>query len=128
MCVENTEIKLNDRTYKYFFIASNYDKILDEKQKAFLKLVISNESTSDFADKVSKLVDNAKHNAQWRKQFMDLEIEKKYAFQQGQEQKAIEAAIVLIHDFNVSPEIAAQKMNAPLEKVLELQNKIPVKA
>lgn len=59
---------------------------------------------------------------------MDLEIEKKYAFQQGQEQKAIEAAIVLIHDFNVSPEIAAQKMNAPLEKVLELQNKIPVKA
>ena len=25
LCLENTEIKLNDRAYKYFFIAENYD-------------------------------------------------------------------------------------------------------
>ena len=128
LCVENPEIKLNDRTYKYFFIARNYDKILDEKQRSFLKLVMSNESTSDFSDKISRLVDDAKHNTQWRKQFMDLEIEKKYAFMEGEKkgklEKAIEDAIILIRDFNIEPEIAAQKMNAPLEKVIEQQGLI----
>ena len=128
LCMENPEIKLNDRTYKYFFIAKNYDKILDERQKAFLKLVMSNESTSAFEDRISKLVDDAKHNTQWRKQFMDLEIEKKYAFMEGEKkgklEKAIEDAIILIRDFNIEPEIAAQKMDAPLEKVIELQKKI----
>lgn len=89
---------------------------------------MSNESTSDFSDKISRLVDDAKHNTQWRKQFMDLEIEKKYAFQEGEKkgklEKAIEAAIILIRDFNIEPEIAAQKMDAPLEKVIEQQGLI----
>lgn len=39
----------------------------------------------------------------------------------GAREKAIEDALLLIKEFNVSPEIAAQKMNAPLEKVLERQ-------
>ena len=37
---------------------------------------------------------------------------------EGQLQKAIEAALVLIKDFNLKPEEAAQKMGAPLENVL----------
>ena len=35
------------------------------------------------------------------------------------QQKAIEDAIMLVHDYNATPEVAAQKMNAPLELVLE---------
>ncbi|MEE3314802.1 MAG: hypothetical protein VZR56_11680 [Treponema sp.] len=93
---------------------------------------MSNESTSAFEDRISKLVDDAKHNTQWRKQFMDLEIEKKYAFREGEkkgklegaQQKAIEDAIILIKDFDIAPEIAAQKLNAPLEKVIEQQGLI----
>ena len=119
LCLENPVIKLNDRTYKYFFIASNYDKILDERQKAFLKLVINNESTSDFAERVSKLVDNAKHNTQWRKQFMDWEIEKAYSFDAGKQEKAVEDALMLIDEYKETPEKAAKKTNAPLELVLE---------
>ena len=57
---------------------------------------------------------------------MDLEIEKRYAFKQGEQQKAIEDALILIKDFNVPPEVAAEKMKAPLQKVLELLEKIPV--
>ena len=37
----------------------------------------------------------------------------------GTQQKAVEGAIILIKDFNAEPELAATKMNAPLEKVLE---------
>ena len=39
--------------------------------------------------------------------------------QQGEQQKAIEDAVLLIKEYKEIPEVAAQKMNAPLEKVLE---------
>ena len=123
LCLENPKIKLNDRAYKLFFIAENYDKILNEDQKSFLKLVTSNESTSAFADRISKLVENAKHNTQWRKQYMDWEREKAVSFrlgkEEGEQQKAVEDAIIAVKEFNATPEYAAQKMNAPLELVLQ---------
>ena len=56
---------------------------------------------------------------------MEWERQRTYDFENGKEAKAIEAAIVLIKDFNVAPEIAAKKMGAPLDKlisVLELQS------
>ena len=130
LCVDNPEIKLNDRAYKYFFIAENYAKIQDERQKAFLKLVIDNQPTNAFADKISKLVDDAKHNTQWRKQFMDWEIEKAYSFdagkKEGEQQKAVEAAINLLKMNKISPEEIAQAQGLPLEKVLELKEQIKV--
>ena len=123
LCIDNPEIKLNDRAYKYFFIAKNYDKLKDERQKAFLKLVMDNKPTNDFSDKVSKLVDDAKRNTQWRKQFMDWEIEKAYSFDAGKKegalQKAVEAALMLVNEYEEKPEVAAKKMNAPLELVRE---------
>lgn len=43
--------------------------------------------------------------------------------QQGEQKKAVEAAIVAIKEFKASPEDAAEKMNAPLELVLEALKK-----
>lgn len=119
MCIEDPEIKLNDRTYKYFFIAKNYDKILDEKQKDFLKLVIGDRSTSDFSKKISELVENAKHNTQWRKQFMDLEIEKKYAFRRGEQQQAIKDARSFYAN-GVSIELIAKSLDMNTDQVTEI--------
>ena len=126
MCLENHKIKLNDRTYKYFFIAENYDKILNEDQKAFLRLVMENKQTSAFTDKILGMVENAKHNTQWRKQFMDFEREIAYSFRsgkaeglaEGEEKKAVEASIEFLKE-NVSPEVIAKCVKLPLEKVLE---------
>ena len=38
---------------------------------------------------------------------------------QGEQKKAVEGALMLIKDYNATPELAAQKMNAPLDLVLE---------
>jgi DNA-directed RNA polymerase specialized sigma24 family protein len=38
------------------------------------------------------------------------------------EQKAVEAAITLVREFGISVEEAAEKMGAPLDKVLEKLN------
>ena len=131
LCIENPEIKLNDRTFKYFFIADNYDKILDDKQKAFLKLVISNSDsetqTDSFTEKISKLVKEAKINSQWRKQFMEWEREIAMSAREGEAKARREAAIELLKE-NISPEIIAKCEKLPLEEVLELQKHITVTA
>lgn len=41
------------------------------------------------------------------------------AKKEAAEETAVEDALMLIKEFNASPEIAAQKMNAPLNLVLE---------
>ena len=129
LCLEDNSIKLNDRAYKYFFIAQNYDRILDERQKAFLKLVMLNkaESSDSFTERISKLVADAKLNVQWRKQFMELERELAYKFHEGKAEglaegkteKAIEDALTIIRKYKATPESAAADVGAPLEKVLE---------
>lgn len=127
LCIDNPKIKLNDRAFKYFFIAENYDKLQDERQKAFLKLVIDNQPTNSFSDKISKLVADAKRNTQWRKQFMDWEIEKAYSFDAGKEEgmkaKAEEDAVQFLKEGD-SPEKISRCIGLPLERVLELQRTI----
>ena len=38
---------------------------------------------------------------------------------QGASKAKIEAAVIAVKDFNITPQIAAEKMSAPLDKVLE---------
>ena len=96
-----------------------------------MKLVLDNKPTNSFATKVSKLVDDAKRNTQWRKQFMDWEIEKAYSFDAGKEvglqEKAIEIAKTMLSD-ELSPDKVSLYSGLPLEQVLELQKQSPVKA
>jgi len=63
---------------------------------------------------------------------MDIAVKKEEAFQDGMEKgisqgtqlKAVKDAILLVKEFHASPEVAAQKMDAPLELVLKgLQEK-----
>ena len=134
-CIEQPDLKLNDRSYKYFFIANNYDKILNKEQKSFLQLVTSNKSTSAFADKIVKLVEDAKRNTQWRKQFMDFKHHLSQSFREGKEaglkegeqNKAVETAKTMLAD-NLPPEKVAHYSGLSLEQVLELQKSVPVNA
>lgn len=131
ICKENSEVVLNDRAYKYFFIAKNYDKILNEDQKDFLRLVLSNECSSGFSNKISKMVEAAKHNTQWRKQFMEFERQMAYSFREGKAEgkaEAKEEVVVEMLKKDISPKLIAECVKLPLEKVLELQEKSNVNA
>ena len=127
LCVEDKETKLGDRTQKVFYICKNYDKLLDARQKAFLRMVTQNSSSDDFTRRVGGLVENAKRNTQWRQQFMEWDREmacmrakgRAEGREEGAQEKAVEAALVAIKEFGASPELAAEKMGAPLDKVLE---------
>ena len=87
--------------------------------------------TDSFTEKVTKLVEEAKLNTQWRKQFMEWEREMARKFREGKEegaqQKAEDDAIALLQEGD-SPEKVSRCIKLPLEKVLELQKSIPVNA
>ncbi len=125
ICIdENKQItRLNDRAYKLFFIAKNYDKILNEKQRAFLELVTNNKSINSFTNRIKELVEKAKQNTQWRKQFMDFEHYMSLSFRQGKEEgeqigaqkKAIENARKLLADGKYTAEEISELFQIPVE-------------
>lgn len=119
LCVDNPRIKLNDRSYKYFFISKNCDKLLNEEQKAFLRMLTSNKSSNEFTEKIKELVESVKRNTQWRKQYMDLEREKTYArddgIEEGRLQKAVEDAQKLLADGKYTAEEISALLQIPVE-------------
>ena len=127
LCREDISVHLNDRAYKYFFIAQNCDKILNEKQKSFLQLVLGQKASDNFTKRIEELTEEAKHNTQWRQQYMEWERQRIYDFENGKEAKAIEAAINLLKMRLGTVEQIAKAQGLPLEKVLELQKEITVK-
>ena len=127
LCVEDKETKLNDRTQKVFYICKNYDKLLDTRQKAFLRMVTQNSSSDDFTRRVGGLVENAKRNTQWRQQFMEWDREMAYMRAKGREegivegarQKAVKAAQNLYAN-GVSVDIIAKSLNMTEDQVKEI--------
>ena len=110
--------------YKHFFIAPLCARMVEDKEvKDFFEFLISNRAADDYTNSLQDYVKAVKKNAQWKEQYMTYERIQAYAYDNGKEagaqQKAVEAAIMLVHDYNATPEVAAQKMNAPLELVLE---------
>ena len=54
---------------------------------------------------------------------LDMQVKAEEAREEGKQKKAVEAALLLIKDYKAAPEVAAEKMNAPLELVLEALKK-----
>ncbi len=104
-------------------VEQNYNRLLPKKSfKKAIEIAMEQGILTDYLDRKSREVINmlcAKYSYK-----DDIAVKKQEAFEDGQMQKAIEDALILIKDFNVSPEVAAEKMNAPLQKVLELQSQI----
>ena len=127
LCLENPELRLNDRAYKIFYIADNYDKILNEKQKEFLKLVAGQKAGDNFSKKVARLAEDAKRNTQWKKQYMEWERQRAYDFESGKEagialgaeQKAVEDARSF-YAHGASIELIAKSLNMAPEQVKKI--------
>ena len=84
-----------------------------------------------YTSTLDSYVKDAKRNMQWRIQFMTWERQRTYDFDAGKEkgiqEKAVADAIEFLKE-NIAPEIIAKCVKLPLEKVLELQEQITVKA
>lgn len=133
LCRQDTSIPLGDRTLKYFFISTNCDKLLNEEQKAFMRLVSGGESSNSFTDRVAHLTDNAKRNLEYRRQYMEWERQKAYEFERGKEEGIQEgthtAKIEDARSFyanGVSIELIAKSLGMTIEQVKEIVSDISV--
>ncbi len=93
-----------------------------------MRFIQTNEpGEDDFSKRLCEFVAKVKENEKFRKEFSDMNLHdfdimteaKEEGIAEGAQQKAVEAALVAIKDFGASPEVAAEKMGAPLDLVLE---------
>ncbi len=129
ICLEDRKTKLNDRAYKHFFIAKNCAKMVEDKEvRAFFEFLVSNKSADNFTSELHDYVNDAKHNMQWRVQYMTWERQRTYDREEGMEIGARENAIANAKNFlrmNLgSPEQIAQGTGLPLEQVLALKEEL----
>lgn len=142
ICRIDSEIKLNDRAFKVFYIASEYAKMKSNEVKCFFKFLAKQRAESGLTKSIEEKVNFAKKDMTWRKEYMTwqqtIDEEKEIAFEEGKEEgreegiergkseKAIEDAENLLREGD-SPEKVARCIGLPLEKVQELAKKICVK-
>nr|MCR4733429.1 hypothetical protein [Treponema sp.] len=75
--------------------------------------------------RIAKLVTDAKHNTQWRRQFMYFQDYMNESFDQGKKEKAIEDA-KSFYTNGVSLEIIAKSLNMTIEQVKEIVSDVTV--
>lgn len=109
--------------------ASAYEKERDEKVRAFLKFVRTNDPGEDeYSNSLFATVEKLKVNEKFRLEYaamnihdMDLIRESK---KEGRQEKAVEAARSFIAMNVLTSEQIAQGTGLPLEQVLELQKEM----
>ncbi len=100
---------------------------MNDEQKAFMRLVSGNESSNAFTDRVAHLTEDAKRNLEYKRQYMEWEVQKAYEFRRGKEEGIQEgthtAKIEDARSFyanGVSVELIAKSMGMTIEQVKEI--------
>ena len=128
ICLENPAVNLNDKSIKVIYNSNAYEKAEDEKIRNFLHFVHTNEpGEDDFSIRLSQMVNKIKQNEKFRSDYAAMNLHdrditrraKSEGINEGRQEKAVEAAVMLIKKYNAKPEEAAKDMDAPLELVLE---------
>ena len=122
----------NDKIKKVIYNASGYEKETDARIRDFLRFVYTNDpSEDDFSVRLNKRVENLKQSERLKEAYATMGIwemdirreERKVALAEGRalgaEERAVEDAVIAVREFNIDPQLAAEKMKAPLEKVME---------
>lgn len=99
-------------------VEQNYSKRFPKRSfKKAIEKALAEGILTDYLDRKSREVINmlcAKYDYK-----MDIAVKQEEAFERGQEQKALEGALLLIKKYDASPESAAKDMKIDLNKLLE---------
>ena len=135
-CAENPDVSLDDKSNKVIYNAGAYEAVEDEKIRDFLHFVSTNiPEENSFSQTISDTVEKLKADDEFRSDYAamnlhDRDIKKKAKEEgilEGAQQKAIEDAENCLREGD-TPEKVSRCIGLPLEKVLELQKTITVKA
>ena len=141
-CDESPNASLNDNCLKLIYNASAYRQEKDPLVRSILHFINTNDPCQDtFANRRSSLVETLKERDTFRQEYSAVNLHDRdlirmakkegvlegieqgvkqglqQGIQQGQAQAKLESAITAVKFFNVTPQIAAEKMDVPLEEL-----------
>ena len=131
-CIENSDVNLNDKSLKVIYNASAYQSEKNEKIRAFLHYIYTNEpGEDDFSKRLSAIVEQTKMNEKFRREYATMNLHDRdlirAAKKEATEQKAFETATNMLKKKYPTSDIS-EITGLPLEQVLELQKTIFVQA
>ena len=118
----------DDKIMKVIYNASGYEKEKDARVRDFLHFVYTNDpKEDDFSVRLTQRVEMLKQNEHFREVYAAMDLRemdiRREALSEGKIQGLMEGAInsaaIAVREFNITPQLAAQKMNVPLDKVME---------
>ncbi len=120
ICKENNEVDLGDNSVKVIYNASAYKREKDIRIRDFLYFINTNDPGKDeFSNRLLETVKKIKENEKFRSEYAAMNLHDQDIIRAAKKETAVENAVTAVRSFNVAPEVAAQKMNAPLDLVLE---------
>ena len=131
VCAENNSVNLDDKCVKVVYNAKAYESVKDEKVRALLRFIQTNEpGEDDFSKRLSEFVAKVKENEKFRKEFADMNLHdfdimteaKEEGLAEGARQKAVEDARNMLNLQVGTIEQIAQITGLSLKKVLKLKN------
>ena len=87
-CNEDTDLLLNDRTYKMFYNITGWEQVLDEEERALFQFILDGQARSEFTEALSSHVHKAQLSPQARQAYMTWEQELKEEAQRRAEKIA----------------------------------------
>ena len=144
LCRGNNSIKLNDRTFKYFFNASAAEKIKNNEEiKKLLTYISTHVPENAFTQEIEEEVEASSNDAEWRKGLMTFEMLMEERFEAGMEKgikqgiekgreegiaqgtynKSLETAKNAL-SMNLPPEDISKLTGLPLDTILKLKNQL----
>lgn len=125
ICIEDGKTKLNDRAIKHFFMAEKCAKLIEDKEvREFFEFLVSSTAKSNYTKELEDYVIDARHNMQWRFQYMTWERQRAYDFDDGYDAGKQDSAKNLLRMDLLTPEQIAQAVSLPLEQVRDLQKEL----
>ena len=126
-------MNLNDKSLKVIYNASAYKEEKDDKVRAFLRFIQTNEpGQDDFSNRLSALVEKIKDNDKFRRDYTAMNLHdrditraaKREGVLQGAGKAKLEVAENLLKMRLLNSEQIAQSVGISLEKVKELQSQL----
>ena len=83
VCLEDSEIKLNDGTHKIFLNTKGDKSDINEELKSLLEYFDGSEPESELTRKIDRKVIAARKNERWRREYMSLQMEMNLKYREG---------------------------------------------
>ena len=124
VCQENNYVNLDDKSLKVIYNATAYEKEKDERVKALLRFVQTNESGEDgLTNRLAALVKKMKENEELRQEYMAMNLHDYDMIRKGRKEGAVEVARNMLKKNYPTSDIV-DITGLPLDEVLALKQQM----